>query len=75
MTDNIFKPNERILVMTEVYPFFLVGTIQSFEHDVVSIKAEFGVPLPLKDCVFHLKKDAISALFVENVSYKIPTAW
>lgn len=75
MAEQIFKSNERILVMTEEYPFFLVGTIQPSEHDIVSIKAEFGVPLPLKDHVFHFKRDAISAFYVEVDSCKIPTAW
>ena len=75
MEDRIFKSNQRILIMTETYPFFLVGVIKSSRRDVVSVKAEFGVPLPLKDRVFHIRKDSISAFYVENDSCKIPTVW
>ena len=75
MGEQIFKPNEQILVMTEEYPFFLVGTIEPSEDDIVSVKAEFGVPLPLKDHVFHFKSDGISAFYVEEDSCKIPTVW
>lgn len=75
MTDHIFKKDERILLMTEAYPFFLIGTIQSFDHESVCVKAEFGVPLPLKDREFNFHKDAISAFCVENEHCKIPTAW
>lgn len=75
MGDKTFKPNERILMMTEAYPFFLVGTIQSAEQGIVSVKAEFGVPLPLKDRVFHFKTDAIAAFYVEEDCCKIPTVW
>ncbi len=75
MEDRVYKTNQRILVMTESYPFFLVGVIKSSHKDMVSVKAEFGVPLPLKDCVFHIRKDSISAFYVENDSCKIPTVW
>lgn len=75
MVEQTFKPNERILIMTEAYPFFLVGTIQYSKHDIVAVKAEFGVPLPLKDHVFHFKKDAIQAFYVEEDYCKIPTVW
>lgn len=75
MVEQTFKSNERILIMTEAYPFFLVGTIQYSKDDIVAVKAEFGVPLPLKDHVFHFKRDAISAFYVEEDSCKIPTVW
>lgn len=73
MKDKYLCKNEKILVITEFYPFFLVGEIENFNKDYIWVKAEFGVPLPLKGEVFHIKRDAISAFFVENDHQKIPT--
>ncbi len=75
MEEKVFASNHRILVMTEYYPFFLVGQIKNSDRDYVNVKAEFGVPLPLKGRVFHIKKDAISAFYVEDDDCKIPTVW
>ena len=75
MGDNCFDKNKKMLVMTEAYPYFLVGTIVGVTRDCVSIRAEFGVPLPLKDQVFNIKMDAISAFFIETENQKIPTVW
>ena len=75
MNESLFQLDRRILIMTECYPFFMVGKIVEEQEDTVCVKSEFGVPLPLKDRVFHIKKDSISAYYVENDSCKIPTVW
>ena len=75
MEDRTLQTKSKILVMTEAYPFFLVGILVSSDKDYINVKAEFGIPLPLRDRVFHIRKDAISAFFIENDEYKIPTVW
>lgn len=75
MEDRAFQTKSKILVMTEAYPFFLVGILVSSDKDYINVRAEFGIPLPLKDRVFHIRKDAISAFFIENDECKIPTVW
>ncbi len=75
MEDRTFQTKSKILVMTEAYPFFLVGILVSSDKDYINVRAEFGIPLPLKDRVFHIRKDAISAFFIENDECKIPTVW
>lgn len=75
MNESVYHSDERILIMTECYPFFMVGKIVEQQNDTISVKAEFGVPLPLKDRVFHIQKDSISAYYVEHDSCKIPTIW
>jgi len=66
---------DKILVMTEYYPFFLVGKLKKVENEEIWVKAEFGVSAALKDNVFQIRIDAISALFAENEKNKMPDVW
>ena len=75
MEEKSLQTKRKILVMTESYPFFLVGILVSSDKEYINVKAEFGIPLPLRDRVFHIRKDAISAFFIENDECKIPTVW
>lgn len=72
LTTSIGK---KILVMTEYYPFFLVGNLEEVKNEEIWVKAEFGVCAPLKDHVFQIRIDAISALFAENNKNKMPEVW
>lgn len=67
--------DEKILVMTEYYPFFLVGTLEKVENEEIWVNAKFGVSAPLKNNVFQIRIDAISALFAETEHNKIPDTW
>ena len=75
MEEKSLQTKRKILVMTESYPFFLVGTLVSSDKNYINVEAKFGIPLPLRDRVFHIRKDAISAFFIENDECKIPTVW
>lgn len=66
---------KKVLVMTEYYPFFLVGTLEEVRNEEIWVNAEFGVSAPLKDNVFQIRIDAISALFAENEKNKMPDVW
>jgi ferredoxin-fold anticodon binding domain-containing protein len=66
---------KKVLVMTEYYPFFLVGTLQKVENEEIWVKAKFGVSAPLKNKVFQIRIDAISATFAETEQNKIPDTW
>lgn len=67
--------DKKVLVMTEYYPFFLVGILKKVENEEIWIKAKFGVSAPLKNNVFRIRIDAISALFAETEQNKIPDTW
>lgn len=62
----------KILVMTEAFPFFIVGTLEEVGTSCISITAEFGVPAPLKGQLFNIQLEHISAFFVEQVLGEIP---
>lgn len=62
----------KILVMTEAFPFFIVGTLEEVGITQISVTAEFGVPAPLKGQVFNIQLEHISAFFVERVPGEIP---
>ena len=66
---------KKVLVMTEYYPFFLEGTLEKVHNEEIWVNAEFGVSAPLKNHVFQIRIDAISALFAENEKYKMPDIW
>ena len=66
---------KKILVMTEYYPFFLVGELKKVVNEEIWVEAQFGVSAPLKDNVFQIRIDAISALFAENEINKMPNVW
>lgn len=66
---------KKVLVMTEYYPFFLVGTLEEVRNEEIWVNAEFGVCAPLKDNVFQIRIDAISALFAENEKNEMPDVW
>lgn len=63
----------KILVMTEAFPFFVVGTIEEVDATQINVRVEFGVPAPLKNQVFNIQLEHISAFFVEEVPGQIPT--
>ena len=63
----------KILVMTEAFPFFVVGTLEEAEATQIYVRSEFGVPAPLKNQVFCIQLEHISAFFVEEVPGQIPT--
>ena len=67
-----FSQDKKILIITEFYPFFLVGNIENVTTDYIWVKAQFGVPLPLRNKVFSIRRDSISAFFIENEFQKIP---
>lgn len=67
--------DKKVLVMTEYYPFFLVGILEKVENEEIWVNAKFGVSAPLKNNVFQIRIDAISALFAENEKNKIPDTW
>lgn len=67
--------DKKVLVMTEYYPFFLVGTLEKVENEEIWVNAKFGVSAPLKNNVFQIRIDAISALFAETEKNKIPDTW
>nr|WP_302598834.1 hypothetical protein [uncultured Cellulosilyticum sp.] len=62
----------KILVMTEAFPFFVVGTLQDADPSQIYVLSEFGVPAPLKNRVFTIQLDQISAFFVEEVPGQMP---
>lgn len=65
----------KVLVMTEYYPYFLVGTLEKVRSEEIWVNTKFGVSAPLKDKVFQIRIDAISAVFAENDKDKIPDVW
>ena len=66
---------KKALIMIEYYPFSLVGILENVENEEIWINAKFGVSAPLKDNVFQIRIDAISALFAETEQNKIPDTW
>lgn len=64
--------NKRVLVMIEAFPFFIVGTLVDVASNQIDILAEFGVPLPLKNNVFHINIESIVAVYVEEQDGEIP---
>ena len=66
---------KKILVMTQYYPFFLVGELKSVGNEEIWVEAEFGVSAALKSNVFQIRIDAISAMFAENETIKMPNVW
>ena len=62
----------RALVMIEVFPFFIVGTLDDVQGDHINIIAEFGVPLQFQGKDFNLNIANIAALYVEENEGEIP---
>lgn len=63
----------RILVMTEAFPFFVVGTLVEAGATQICVRSEFGVPAPLENKNFWIQLEHISAFFVEEFEGQIPT--
>ncbi len=72
LSNNIGK---KVLVMTEYYPFFFVGILEKAENEEIWVCVKFGVSAALKNKVFQVRLDAISALFVEDDENEIPDTW
>lgn len=62
----------KALVMIEVFPFFIVGTLDDVQGDHINIIAEFGVPGEFEGKDFNLNIANIAALYVEEFDGEIP---
>lgn len=67
--------DKKVLVMTEYYPFFLVGILKDVIDGEAWVEARFGVSAPLKKQVFQIRLDAISAIYAETSDCEIPDVW
>lgn len=63
----------KILVMTEAFPFFVVGTLVDADADAICVRSEFGVPAPLRNQEFWIQLEHISAFFVEEWKGQMPS--
>ncbi|MCM3671320.1 hypothetical protein M3181_20380 [Mesobacillus maritimus] len=62
----------RALIMMEPYPYFLTGTIEGVENDMVFILTEITNIAELDDELFRIHIDQISVFFIEDGVHKIP---
>ena len=62
----------RVLVMIETFPFFIVGILDDVQGDHINIIAESGVPLQFRGKDFNLNIANIAALYVEETEGEIP---
>lgn len=62
----------RILVMTESYPFFYVGRITDVESDTVFIKVEISNVPEFDNIVLRIHIENIQVYFIETPQHPIP---
>lgn len=66
------KIGHNIIIMTSAYPFFFVGKLEHVMQTQIYVKAEFGVPAPLKEEIFCIQIESIAAFFAEDEENPIP---
>jgi hypothetical protein len=69
LRNNIGK---RILIMTEPYPFFIVGVLEKIESDFVFIKIETNNVAELDGHVIRTHIEHIQTFFIESKEIPIP---
>lgn len=62
----------RVLVLTESYPFFYVGRITDVESDTIFIKVELSNVPEFDNVVLRTHIDNIQVYFIETPQHPIP---
>jgi hypothetical protein len=63
---------KRTIVILDVYPFFIVGTLCRVMQHYIEVEAEFGVLAELMDLPFRIRTDNIVGIYSETVKGEIP---
>lgn len=63
---------KRVLILTEEFPFLVIGKIQKVEGDYVFVDVETTHIDPLENRVFRIHLDRVEVFYIEKKGQEIP---
>ena len=72
--EQIFKKSicKRVLILTEEFPFIVIGRIQKVEGDYVFVDVETTHIDPLENRIFRIHLDRVEVFYIEKKGQEIP---
>jgi len=64
--------NKKVLILTEEFPFIIIGKIKKLEGDYVFVDVETTHIDPLEDRIFRIHLDRIEVFYIEKPGRPIP---